>query len=594
MIRIIKKGTVLRGKYCLLEEVGRGSGGHVYLAVDVVLKKRWAIKVFTDIGLHRQEIQILRGLEHPMIPRIVEYIEEKGSICLVMDYLEGADLAALLRHGRVFSKDEVLRFAIEVCEVLEYLHTRQPPVIYRDLKPHNLLLQKNGMLKLVDFGCACMFDAEGRRDLVQAGTKGFAAPEQFGGKSDMRTDLYALGVTFDLLYRGKNFRLRAILRKCREEKPGRRYRSASAVRKRLERLRASGTPRSTVRRLWAAAAIVLVSLALLQHVVRLGSETVYREKLQKGEYGTAAELYPEREEVYEKILSEGVSSGRTLRALEQVDALRSLYPEETASHQHILLEMGMIWFLGNPLDAEFAVDYRKAFEYLSQLPPGRFPEAASGTELLTVIQESRENVDWERAALALDTMERQTADLAGARRIRQLELLASVWMTNRSYLHKTGAEPFDRASLLLEEAMRLSVGVYEREAYVGIQSALIQVYYLDGMLNGDVASLNKWTGLYQEMPEHLLPEKLRRENWLRAAYVYEELHAYDDAADHYRRLIGHYPDSTGYYCEYALMELLKRKNVQKARELYREVSELPGAEQHRNYQILKERLEGTQ
>ncbi len=106
-----------------------------------------------------------------------------------------------------------------------------------------------------------------------------------------------------------------------------------------------------MRRLWAAAAIVLVSLTLLQHVVRLGSETVYREKLQKGEYGTAAELYPEREEVYEKILSEGVSSGRTLRALEQVDALRSLYPEETASHQHILLEMGMIWFLGNPLDA---------------------------------------------------------------------------------------------------------------------------------------------------------------------------------------------------------------------------------------------------
>ena len=229
----------------------------------------------------------------------------------------------------------------------------------------------------------------GGRDLVQAGTKGYAAPEQFGGKSDMRTDLYALGVTFDLLYRGKNFRLRAILRKCRAEKPGRRYRSASAVRKRLERLRASGTPRSTVRRLWAAAAIVLVSPTLLQHVVRLGSETVYREKLQKGEYGTAAELYPEREEVYEKILSEGVSSGRTLRALEQVDALRSLYPEETASHQHILLEMGMIWFLGNPLDAEFAADYRKASEYLSQLPPDRFPEAASGTELLTVIQESR-------------------------------------------------------------------------------------------------------------------------------------------------------------------------------------------------------------
>nr|WP_275891407.1 serine/threonine-protein kinase [Ruminococcus sp. OA3] len=577
-----------------MEEIGCGSGGHVYLAMDILLKKRWAIKVFTDIGLHRQEIQILRELEHPMIPRIVEYIEEKGNVCLVMDYLEGADLAALMRNGRTFSKDEVLRFAIEVCEVLEYLHSRQPPVIYRDLKPHNLLLQKNGMLKLVDFGSSCFLETVRVRDAVQAGTKGYAAPEQFGGKSDARTDLYALGVTFDLLYRGKNFGFRAVLRKCRKEKPGRRYGSAVAVRKRLERLRAAGTSGSSIRRLTAAAAVVLVTLALLQNVIHIGSEALYHEKLQKGEYVTAAELYPEREEVYEKILREGINSGRTLHALEQVSALRSLYQEETAPHQHTLFEMGMIWFLGNPMDAEFAADYEKAFEYLSQLPSGRYPEADSGIELLRVLQESRENVDWEQAAKALETMERQTADLADAQKIIQLELLASVWVTNRSYLQKTGADSFGKAEALLEEAMKLSVGVYEREVYVRIQAALTQVYYLDGMLNSDVTLLKKWTELYQILPEHLLPEKLRRENWQRAAYVYEELKAYDVAAGYYRQLIEHYPENTGYYCEYALMELLKRQNVQKALQLYRAAGGLPGAEKHKNYQILKERLEGIE
>lgn len=590
----MKKGTILCGKYHLLEELGHGSGGRVFLAVDILLKKRWAIKVFTDIGLHRQEIQILKELEHPMIPRIVEYIEESGSICLVMDYLEGADLAVLHRGGRTFSRNEILHFAISVCEILEYLHSRQPPVIYRDLKPHNLLLQKNGMLKLVDFGSACFLKTEPAKDELQAGTKGYAAPEQFGGKSDARTDLYALGVTFDLLYDGTDRRLRHILRKCRAENPGRRYQSAAALKQKLIRMQETDASRTTVKKLAAAATVILVSLSLLQYVIRLGTETAYQDYLLNGEYRAAAELYPEREDVYLKMLREGVNSGRTMDALEQTAALRFIYPEETTSHQQVLLEMGMLWFLGNPLDTEFAVDYEKASEYFSQLPAGRFPEADSGMKLLGVLLKAADTVDWKQAAEALEKLKSGMHNDAGVQRIRQLDLLASVWMTNRSYLQNAGADPLKKAASLLEEATELSVEINQREAYTGIQTALAQAYYLDGMLHGDEALLKKWEHIYRSLQEELLPEKLRCQNWQRAAYVYEELRSYDEAAGFYERLIEHDPDDTGNYCEYALMELLKQKNTKKAVQLYQRAGRLPDAEKHRDYQILKERLEGIE
>ena len=116
----LKKGTVLLGKYCLLEELGCGSGGKVFLAVDVRLQKKWAVKIFAEDVSGEDEIRMLKELDHPMIPRIVDCMDNPCGI--VMDYLDGVDLAALAKAGRVFSETEILGFGLALCDVLVYLH----------------------------------------------------------------------------------------------------------------------------------------------------------------------------------------------------------------------------------------------------------------------------------------------------------------------------------------------------------------------------------------------------------------------------------------------------------------------------------------
>jgi WD40 repeat protein/tRNA A-37 threonylcarbamoyl transferase component Bud32 len=208
---------LLKGRYRLARQVGRGGFGAVYEAQDTELgNRRVAIKEMSQRGLtpeelqgaleaFRQEALLLAQLVHPNLPRIYEQFSEGGHWYLVMDFIEGETLEARLgaAPGGRLPVAEVLRLARQLCEVLEYLHSQQPPIIFRDLKPANIMLTPAGHVYLIDFGIARHFKPGQAKDTVAFGSAGYAAPEQYGkAQTTPQADIYSLGATLHQMLSG--------------------------------------------------------------------------------------------------------------------------------------------------------------------------------------------------------------------------------------------------------------------------------------------------------------------------------------------------------------------------------------------------------
>ena len=209
-------GQIIENKYEILKRIGKGGMSEVYLAMDRNLNKQWAVKEIKKKARDRNnevviqsaiaEANMMKKLDHPCLPRIVDIIDRKNVIYVVMDYIEGEPLSKILEQYGAQPQEIVIEWAKELAGVLEYLHMQDPPIIYRDMKPANIMLQPNGNIKLIDFGIAREYKEQNVEDTVSLGTKGYAAPEQFGGKgqTDPRTDIYCLGVTLYHLVTGQN------------------------------------------------------------------------------------------------------------------------------------------------------------------------------------------------------------------------------------------------------------------------------------------------------------------------------------------------------------------------------------------------------
>lgn len=213
-------GTVLGGKYEILKKIGQGGMSIVYVAMDTRLNKQWAIKEIkqnpkqdtrTLLKGLQMEANILKMVDHPVLPRIVDIINYNGTVFVVMDYIEGRPLSEVLKLEGAQPQEKVIEWAKDLCSALDYLHSMDPPIIYRDMKPSNIMLKPDGKVKLIDFGTAKEFDVESLADTTALGTRGYAAPEQFGDargrgihKTDARTDIYSLGATLYHVLTGKN------------------------------------------------------------------------------------------------------------------------------------------------------------------------------------------------------------------------------------------------------------------------------------------------------------------------------------------------------------------------------------------------------
>ncbi|MBQ7569196.1 protein kinase [bacterium] len=213
MAASLKVGDVLCGRYPILGILGEGGMGAVYQASDIRSPRVWAIKEMTEkfasederreaISGFEMEARLLSALEHPNLPRVTDFFSDRGHLYLVMDLVQGDTWEKIQSRGRQ-SADAILDIVWQITEVLRYLHNRPQPIIFRDLKPANVMITPEGVAKLIDFGIARVFQAGKATDTRALGTPGYAAPEQYGtGQSDARTDIYALGVMMHQAFSG--------------------------------------------------------------------------------------------------------------------------------------------------------------------------------------------------------------------------------------------------------------------------------------------------------------------------------------------------------------------------------------------------------
>lgn len=334
-------GTVIEGKYEILKEIGRGGMSVVYLANDTHLNRNWAVKEVRKKGNGKNdeivvnsllaEANMVKRLDHPALPRIVDIIDNGTTIYIVMDFIEGESLDKILNEYGAQPEDKVIEWAMQICDVLSYLHGQKPPIIYRDMKPANLMLKPNGNISIIDFGIAREYKEQNLADTTVLGTKGYAPPEQYSGQTDPRSDIFALGMTMHHLLTGIDPRngepyapvrqwnpelsegIEAIINKCVEPAAENRYQSCAELLVDLQDPGkvTRGWRRMLKRRLGiftgAAGLAVVAGLAglILNFAATQVNNQDYDLKIAASDpagYYEAIEIYPARTEAYNKLI----------------------------------------------------------------------------------------------------------------------------------------------------------------------------------------------------------------------------------------------------------------------------------------------------
>ena len=243
---------VVGGRYAVMGMIGKGGFSVVYRVRDIQTGIEYAMKNYFSSnsgdkqklleGLER-ELNVLKNTSHPNLPKIYDLIKEEGNFFLIMEIVKGENLKSIVDRKGHLKKKEIKHVMVQVGSALYYLHSLEPPIVYRDLKPSNIVMEENGIVKLVDFGIAKRYSKEIELSERAFGSRGFAAPEQFGDSkglsiynTDTRTDVYGIGTTLYYLKTGKvyvegvwskrlGFKLKRIIKKCTRRNPNQRYQS---------------------------------------------------------------------------------------------------------------------------------------------------------------------------------------------------------------------------------------------------------------------------------------------------------------------------------------------------------------------------------
>ncbi len=232
----MKNETIYRNRYRILRKIGEGGSSAVYMAVDNESGEPVTIKCIKSDGysdadtkdITREETSILKSLDHKAIPHVVATYED----AFVLEYVPGNSLEKVIAKGGKLREKDVMKIAKELVDILGYLHQQNAPVVYRDLKPANIIIKPDGHVSLIDFGAARIFRKGDSADTLNLGTYGYAAPEQFGnlGQTDPRTDIYCLGRTLEQIIKGKpSQELALIIEKCTKPDRDDRFKSCDEI-----------------------------------------------------------------------------------------------------------------------------------------------------------------------------------------------------------------------------------------------------------------------------------------------------------------------------------------------------------------------------
>lgn len=382
-------GTVIDGKYEVLREIGRGGMSVVYLAMDTHLNKQWAVKEIRKKGSGKNdeivvnsllaEANMMKRLDHPSLPRIVDIIDNGVTIYVVMDYIEGESLDKILNEYGAQSEEMVIGWAKQLCDALGYLHSQKPPIIYRDMKPANVMLKPEGNIKIIDFGIAREYKEQNLADTTVLGTKGYAPPEQYSGQTDARSDIFALGMTMHHLLTGVDPRsgeayapvrqwnpelsegIEIIIDRCVEPAAENRYQSCADLLYDLEHpeLITKGFKKQQRRKLWSFLASAILCVVMLISgffcntlSVQMNNNT-YDALVQTvnsiDSYKQAIEIYPGDTRAYLKMLETYENNGVFGKAqndefLAVYNANKDSMDKSTVEVAELNYKIGMMYF----------------------------------------------------------------------------------------------------------------------------------------------------------------------------------------------------------------------------------------------------------
>lgn len=205
---MLKGGYILDGKYEVIKTLGQGGMSTVYLCKNIRLGNLWAIKEVKKEMKGQMDFlaepNILKNLSHHSIPRVVDIFYEEDNLYIVEDYIEGETLQDYIKKNGRIEPERICNIAISICNIIEYLHSFNPPIIYRDLKPSNIMITSKEQTVLIDFGISRVYKQDADKDTIYMGSKGYAAPEQYGIEQTCRqTDIYGLGAVIYFMLVGK-------------------------------------------------------------------------------------------------------------------------------------------------------------------------------------------------------------------------------------------------------------------------------------------------------------------------------------------------------------------------------------------------------
>ena len=640
----IAPGTVLGGRYEIVKELGRGGMAVVYLAMDSRLEKLWAVKAlkkqdgrYGDGSLER-EARILKGLDHPAIPRVADVVRERDGIFLVMDYIEGEALDKMLERSGAIPQEQAVAWTRQLCGALGYLHSRERPVIHRDIKPGNVMVTPEGNVKLIDFGTAGEYQEQA--GAAGMGTRGYAAPEQLerAGRTDARTDIYSLGVTLRQLVTGKSPweptyepklspGLEAVIEKCTRPDPGERYQSIRELQYALEHYKEAHKNRGkSLKRRRAAFAAAVLGGSLLLAAGLWGRNWIEGERLKacyarleeaeelilasaaSGEFSPEAvaacekaiEAAPRREEPYRRLLEYCVDMGQAGYGLDKVCSRLDRMKDPSKSLNGVVMEAAELYFSGAAGDPSFSPDYERAARYFAMADTEKTPEAEYYRELSLSLSLPGSRIHWDSVLRALLRFgEYNASGPPDERRIKNDIALAGVFLANKSGLQRAGADPLTSAVSALERAGE-ALG-YLRD------SALSQRY--EGTVRRMRGDALYQRALCQETAEaaradfeaarkeyRLLAgkeEESRFQLLLTAADISRSLGEYEQAEAEYRALAEEYPEESRCLSGWGLMALSELGDPETAERLYRRAENLPSAKEDINMETLKRKLENA-
>lgn len=641
---MIQIGSVVDDRYEILKEIGRGGMSVVYLAMDNRLNKSLVVKDIRKRDNSNNELlmnslvaeaNMLKKLDHGALPKIYDIIESEGDIYVVMDYIEGESLKERLKRDKVIAPNLVIDWAKQLAEVLEYLHTRKPfPIIYRDMKPDNIMLTPEGKIKLIDFGIAREYKTESLTDTTNLGTKSYAAPEQISGKqTDARTDIYSLGVTLYHLITGKTLNdppfeirpirewnqsfpegLEHIVLKCTQSEPDNRYQSCAELLFDLENI--NKLTKGYKNKLRKKIAVFLVSVILcigftstsvvgyqgmkdtkFQDYMKLISDAdIY---IINGDDVKAIEMLEKaittvdkgRSEAYINLLDIYINNNDTDSGLSKIESYIGDKYGKVHKNDEVLFKVGMTYF-------DIKRDYVSALRYFQQVDTEVINDAKYYNTLAKTM--SSLNIDYDNFTQELEEFDNFNASLPNDRKkVDNYLALANIYSSYKGQIPDANTKTIETINKAYEVLRLLENENFNLTFEEKFEQKLAQAYHSRGINSVDKTAARED---FEQAIEHYMnlltmnianPEDAN----IKIGTIYQEMGEYPQAIEKFVQTIEEYPESIDAHIKLAnlLLDMEQGKadgerDYTRASEVYEEIGSLAGSGESEDYRKLERRM----